>query len=241
MKKGLLAALVLLAGTGFARQTTPPKFQGADLQRFMARMSGEAEKVALEREVPAKELTPLVTIGFTVDTTGAVTCWRYLDFTCEGQDFRDTDPASPQTQEVLEAALSRLERWTPARENGKAVPYSATVRLRIPVEKIAKKQHKDPLLFLGEDPAKSFHKWAQIHFRYIANRETPIEGRLSVTFRIEMDGGITILETSDYPDEKQVKDVVRVIRKSKGKWTPKKIDGLPVASVYTYNLYSFIE
>lgn len=240
MKKGLLAILILLTGSVFAQQT-PPKFQGADVQRFMARLSGEAEKVALENEVPAKELTPLVVARFTVDTTGAVTGWRYLDSTCQGRDFRDADPASPRTKEVLETALGRLERWMPAREDGRAVPYTATIRLRIPVEKIAKKQDGDPLLFLGEDPDKSFHKWAVPHFRYHGNREMAAEGRLSVTFRIEVDGSITILETSDFPDPKYTADVVRVVKKSKGKWTPRKRDGMPVASIYKYNVYCFAE
>lgn len=240
MKKGLLGALILLAGTGFA-QSVPPKFQGADVQRFMARLSGEAEKVALESEVPAKELSPLVVARFTVDTAGAVTGWRYLDSTCQGRDFRDADPASPRTKEVLETALGRLERWTPAREDGRAVPYTATIRLRIPVEKIAKKQDGDPLLFLGEDPDKSFHKWAVPHFRYHGNREMAAEGRLSVTFRIEVDGSITILETSDFPDPKYTADVVRVIKKSKGRWTPRKREGMPVASIYKYNVYCFAE
>lgn len=241
MKKGLLAVLLLLAETAFAQQTMPPKFQGSDIQRFMARLAGEAEKVALEKEVPAEELTPLVTAGFTVDTTGRVVSWRYLDFTCEGRDFRDTDPASPRTREVLEAALGRLERWTPAQEEGRAVPYSVTIRLRLPVEKIAKKQEGDPLLFLGQDPAESFHKWAKPHFRYHGNREMADEGLLTVTFRIEIDGRITILETSDFPDPKYTADVVRVIKKSKGKWTPRKQDGLPVASVYRYKVYCFAE
>ena len=44
----LLAALALWRGAA-AQQTQPPRFQGADAKRFMARLMGEAEKLAIEK------------------------------------------------------------------------------------------------------------------------------------------------------------------------------------------------
>jgi len=91
---------------------------------------------------------------------------------------------------------------------------------------------------MGETPDKSFHQWARTHMHYFANAgSSKAEGQLVVRFRVESDGRITILEASDFPDQKLVRDVVRVIRKSEGKWTPRRIDGKPVASEYSYRVY----
>ena len=67
----LLAALALWCGAA-AQQTQPPRFQGADAKRFMARLMGEAEKLAIEKQIPASELSPQVVVAFTVDTAGGV-------------------------------------------------------------------------------------------------------------------------------------------------------------------------
>ncbi|MFQ7055544.1 MAG: hypothetical protein ACLRQT_05210 [Alistipes sp.] len=68
----LLAALALWCGAA-AQQTQPPRFQGADAKRFMARLMGETEKLAIEKQIPASELSPQVVVAFTVDTAGRVT------------------------------------------------------------------------------------------------------------------------------------------------------------------------
>ena len=65
----LLAALALWCGAA-AQQTQPPRFQGADAKRFMARLMGETEKLAIEKQIPASELSPQVVVAFTVDTAG---------------------------------------------------------------------------------------------------------------------------------------------------------------------------
>ncbi len=70
----LLAALALWCGAA-AQQTQPPRFQGADAKRFMARLMGETEKLAIEKQIPASELSPQVVVAFTVDTAGRVDGW----------------------------------------------------------------------------------------------------------------------------------------------------------------------
>lgn len=53
------------------------------------------------------------------------------------------------------------------------------------------------------------------------------EGVVRVRFYIEPDGKITIGEVIKSPDEKLSREMIRVIRSSKGKWTPRKVRGVP--------------
>jgi len=99
-----LAALALWCGAA-AQQTLPPRFQGADAKRFMARLMGEAEKLAIEKQIPASELSPQVVVAFTVDTAGRVDGWRFLDNTCQGRDKCDAEPATERTKQLV------TERW----------------------------------------------------------------------------------------------------------------------------------
>ena len=46
------------------------------------------------------------------------------------------------------------------------------------------------------------------------------------------DGSVTIDEVVESPDEKLTKEVLRVIRNSRGKWTPRKVDGVAQRSAY---------
>ncbi|WP_295912411.1 energy transducer TonB [uncultured Alistipes sp.] len=231
-----LAALALWCGAA-AQEITPPRFQGADAKRFMARLIGESEKIAVEKQVPASDLSPQVAVGFTVDTTGTVTEWRFLDNTCEGRDYTETEPATARTREIMTEALGRLEKWTPAQKAGRPATYSWRLTMRLPVEKIAGKQEADPLLFLGEDPGKTFHDWARIRVRYDERFSSRgVSGLVHVRFYIEPDGRITIGEVVQSPDDKLAKEVVRVIRNSKGKWTPRKVRGVPQRTAYDYRI-----
>ena len=160
----LLAALALWCGA--AAQQTLPRFQGADAKRFMARLMGEAEKLAIEKQIPASELSPQVVVAFTVDTAGRVDGWRFLDNTCQGRDKCDAEPATERTKQLVTEALGRLEAWTPARKDGLSVSYTWRLTMRLPVEKIAKRQEADPLLFMGGDPDETFHEWARVRLRY---------------------------------------------------------------------------
>lgn len=236
MKKQLALLLLFLAGPLAAQQLVPPRFQGSDAQRFMARLLGEAEKIVIEKEVPAEDLSPRVAVRFRVDTAGTVTDWRFLDNTCEGADRREVEPASEATRSLLTEALSRLEPWTPATEAGRPVPYTWRLTMRLPVEKIAAAQDPDPLLFEGQDPDKSFFEWARIRIRYDQRYEGRGEGVVHVRFWVEPDGRITIDRVLRTPDEKLAREVVRVIRNSRGKWTPRKVRGVPQRTAYVLRI-----
>lgn len=237
MKHGLFVVLALLTGTLSAQEVTPPRFQGADAKRFIIRWAAETEKTVYDQGVEAEELSEQVAVRCMIDTAGCFVLERYLDNTCKGRDFYDVEPATPRTREVLEKAVEKLERWTPGMRDGGPAPFHLTLVVSLPLEKIARNQDGEPLLFLGKDPWDAFHEWARIHFRYFDNHQTYSEGEIVVKFRIEADGRITILDVSDFPDKKLVADVVRVIRKSEKKWTPRRKEGRPVPSDYTYRIH----
>ena len=96
----------LIGGTGpvvrcRGAATQPPRFQGADAKRFMARLMGETEKLAIEKQILASELSPQVVVAFTVDTAGRVDGWRFLDNTCQGRDKCDAEPATERTKQLV--------------------------------------------------------------------------------------------------------------------------------------------
>ncbi len=47
---------------------------------------------------------------------------------------------------------------------------------------------------------------------------------------------ITIGEVIKSPDEKLSREMIRVIRSSKGKWTPRKVRGVPQRTAYEYGV-----
>jgi hypothetical protein len=71
MKNRLLSILfVLLAGTGavFAQsEVTPPAFNGAVIRVFMTRMAATVEKIAIEQQIPADSISPVVGIALQID------------------------------------------------------------------------------------------------------------------------------------------------------------------------------
>lgn len=233
----LLFALLLSGSVVAQEQTTPPRFRGADMERFMARLVSETEKIAEAESIPATELSPMVVVGFTIDTLGGVSDWRFLDNTCEERDFREMEPATLRTREVMTRVFTSLDGWIPAEKAGRKILYRQTMKLRLPVEKLAKKQDADPLLFLGQEPDVSFHPWAHLRVHF-DNRFTSkgIEGVVHVKFYIEPDGRITIGEVIKSPSEKLSKEVIRVIRSSKGKWTPREVRGVPQRTAYVYKI-----
>ena len=46
----------------------------------------------------------------------------------------------------------------------------------------------------------------------------------------------TIGEVIKSPDEKLSREMIRVIRSSKGKWTPRKVRGVPQRTAYEYRV-----
>ena len=71
MKNRLLSILfALLAGTGaiFAQsEVTPPAFNGAVIRGFMTRMAATVEKIAIEQQIPADSISPVVGIALQID------------------------------------------------------------------------------------------------------------------------------------------------------------------------------
>lgn len=235
MKNKLLTLCLFVAFWGAAsaqQELTPPKFNGADVEYFMRRLVGEFEKVAVERRIPAAGISPRVAVAFKVDSTGGVSEWRFRDNASEGRDRTDLPTASDATREAMTEAFSRLKGWMPAVDaEGCKTDYTLRLTLRLPVEKIVRKQDPDPLLFLGEDPGKSFYAWAYDRLRY-DERFKNAGGVVHVRFYVEPDGKITIGDVAKSPDERLTKEVIRVIRNSRGKWTPRKVRGVPQRTAF---------
>ena len=205
MKNSLLSILfALLAGTGavFAQsEVTPPAFNGAVIRVFMTRMAATVEKIAIEQQIPADSISPVVGIALQIDKAGNVAEWRYMDNTQEGRDHAEFAPATAATRRAMEKAYDRLGgTWSPATlADGSPVSYTSRMTIRIPVEK-------------------------------------GVEGVVHVRFYIEPDGRIAIGEVVQSPDERLTKEVLRVIRSSKGKWTPRKVRGVPQRTAYEYRV-----
>lgn len=217
-----------------AQEVTPPKLDGANFDFIMARLSSACRRIAVAEEIPYDSISPRIGIGFRVETDGAVTCWRMLDNTCTGRDSCGVAPATETTQRLLRRAFDSLQgAWSPALRDGKPIAYDMRCVVRIPVGDIERKQNPDPLLFLGEDPAKSFHPWARVRIRH-DGRFVGREGVTCVRFYIEADGRITIDEVLSTPNERQAKEIVRVILRSRRKWTPRKVHGVPQRTEYVY-------
>lgn len=51
---------------------------------------------------------------------------------------------------------------------------------------------------------------------------------------IEPDGDITIGRVLQSPDKDLERKVIRVIRRSRGKWTPRKVNGVPQRTSYEF-------
>ena len=234
--KLLLAALFAALWTGaFAQQElTPPKFNGADVEYFMRRLVGEFEKVAVERRIPAAEISMRVAVAFKVDSTGGISEWRFRDNASEGRDRTDLPPASEATRGAMTEAFSHLEGWMPAVDAaGRKVDYTLRLTLRLPVEKIVRMQDPDPLLFQGEDSNTNFFEWVRTRVRY-DDRFRSVGGVVHVRFYVEPDGKITIGDVVESPDERLTKEVIRVIRNSRGEWTPRKVRGVPQRMAYQF-------
>ena len=96
MKICLLSILsTLLAETGavFAQsEVTPPAFNGAVIRVFMTRMAATVEKIAIEQQIPADSISPVVGIALQIDKAGNVAEWRYMDNTQEGRDHAEFAP-----------------------------------------------------------------------------------------------------------------------------------------------------
>lgn len=112
----------LLAGTGavFAQsEVTPPAFNGAVIRVFMTRMAATVEKIAIEQQIPADSISPVVGIALQIDKAGNVAEWRYMDNTQEGRDHAEFAPATAATRRAMEKAYDRLGRNVESRDAGR--------------------------------------------------------------------------------------------------------------------------
>ena len=240
MKNRLLSILfVLLAGTGavFAQsEVTPPAFNGAVIRVFMTRMAATVEKIAIEQQIPADSISPVVGIALQIDKAGNVAEWRYMDNTQEGRDHAEFAPATAATRRAMEKAYDRLGgTWSPATlADGSPVSYTSRMTIRIPVEKIRRAQDADPLLFMGGDPYPAFYEWVRSRVGFNSLRFPGVNGRMRILFYIEPDGDITIGRVLQSPDKDLERKVIRVIRHSRGKWTPRKVNGVPQRTSYEF-------
>lgn len=221
--------------TASAQQIVKPKFQGSDLQRFMTRLVGEMKRIALEAEdYPAEGFSDEIVFRCEVDTAGGFRIVRFLDDTCEGNDFRNVPPATLYTREATVQAATRLERWTPAVDaQGRPIVYPMTLRLSLPVRQIhAERSLKSGncVLFNGGDPNETFPNWLHPRTGDLAI------GRYHVKIWIESDGSISEVETIEAPSDKAGRRFARIIRASSGKWSPERPDGTPTRSSYEYRL-----
>ncbi|MDE6508423.1 MAG: energy transducer TonB [Alistipes sp.] len=230
-----LATLFLcigLCGTAAAQELEPATYNHAAIKFFRSRLISEIQKVAVEQQCPYDDLSEHVVVAFRIDTLGHVSRWRFLDNTCDGRDHTEVEPASAPTRELVTAAFEKMDgEWQPARRGARKVPYNLQLRLRIPVDRIERALNPDPLLFQGENPDKSFYSWMRTRVRY-DERFAKVGGKVHVRFFVEPDGGITIDEVVESPDAKLTKEVLRVIRSSRGKWTPRKVDGVAQRTPY---------
>lgn len=216
----LLAALALWCGAA-AQQTQPPRFQGADAKRFMARLMGETEKLAIEKQIPASELSPQVVVAFTVDTAG-----RGGRVAFPGQYLSGARQMRCRARDgAYEAAR---DRGVGAPRSVDAGPEGRSVRKLYLAADDAPSGGEDrqaaggrPVAVHGRRPRRDFPRMgagaAALRRAVLLARR----GRLvHVRFYIEPDGKVTIGEVLSSPDEKLSREVIRVIKASKGHWVP---------------------
>lgn len=230
---------ILLAAAAASQEVTPPAFDGATIRFFAARLAVKAADAAVEQKIPFDSLSPRVCIAFRVDTAGIVSRWHLMDNTLTGRDSCDLPPATQATRRLVERTFAGMDGvWTPAERDGRKINYIVRMYVDIPVEEIGCRQGDiEPLRFLGEDPEKSFYDWARVRVRYderyVARRS---EGIYRVRFHIEPDGRITFDEVLEKNDDKLLREIMRVIGKSKGKWTPRKVRGVAQRTEFVYGI-----
>lgn len=241
MKIKVLHIVVLycltLGGTRvFAQHVTPPRFDGVVVKVYMARLAAMAGDVAVEERIPADSLSAEVAVALRIDTLGRVVELRFLDNTCEGRDRVDLEPVTPRTRQVVERAVGRMTgTWSPARRaDGLAVNYVQRLWFRLPLQRIEEQVNPDPLLFMGGDPYPAFYEWVRSRVGFNPLRFPGVNGRMRILFYIEPDGDITIGRVLQSPDKDLERKVIRVIQRSRGKWTPRKVNGVPQRTSYEF-------
>lgn len=229
------------AGTATALQlpatdVEPPRYDGAVVKVYMTRLVAKIRDLAVEERIPADSLSEEVVLALRLDTLGQVVERRFLDNACSGADRCEVDPATPATRRVVLKACDEMEgAWSPARRgDGRAVNYTLRMKLWLPLGKIERAVNPDPLLFMGGDPYPAFYEWVRSRVEFNSLRFPGVNGRMRILFYIEPDGDITIGRVLQSPDKDLERKVIRVIRRSRGKWTPRKVNGVPQRTSYEF-------
>ncbi len=163
-----------------------------------------------------------------IDSVARVSDFRFADSE-HAENAASAEPVTEASRLAAFAAFARLGgEWTPARAGDRPVDSTLNLVLRIPVEKSRWMQDPHPLLFRGERFGNNIREWMNARVRY-GERLWKVGGLVQVRFWVEADGGITI-DRIDAPDERLGKEVERAIRSSRGKWTPRQVDGVPQRS-----------
>ena len=240
MKKYLLLPIISAAFCTFAafgqEQPEAPRFNGADVLVFHAPAHRRVRKGRTGEERARRN-------AFAESRRGVRgPCRRqHRRMAFPRQHVGGTRPLRPcplrrPPAPTLTEAFSRLGGWSPATyADGRTTDYTLRLTLRIPVEKYLREQDPDPLLFLGEDPGKSFTEWMRERVRY---DERFAQGRRYRVREVRHRAGRSYHDrrsSLETPDPKLSKEVIRVIRGSKGKWdAPQGVDGVPQRTAYEY-------
>lgn len=219
-----------------AGQVERPRYDGAAVEVYMARLVAGIRDLAVEERIPVDSLSEKVVLALRLDTLGRVVGRCFLDNTCSGEDRREVDPATPATQRIVLKACDALQGvWSPARRSdGRAVNYTLRMALGLPLGKIERAVNPDPLLFMGRNPYPAFYDWVRKHVGFNVLRFPGVNGKMRILFYIEPDGAITIDSVQQSPDKDLERRVVKVILRSKGKWTPRKVNGVPQRTPYEF-------
>lgn len=213
-----------------------PRYEGAVAEVYMTRLVAGIRDLAIEERIPADSLSAEVVLALRLDTLGRVVERRFLDNGCSGADRRDVDPATPATRRIVLKACDEMEgAWSPARRSdGCAVGYTLRMWLKLPLGKIERAVNPDPLLFMGGNPYPAFYDWVRSRVGFNVVRFPGVNGSMRILFYIEPDGNITIDRVLQSPDADLERKVIRVIRRSRGKWTPRKVNGVPQRTPYEF-------
>lgn len=239
----ILLSLLLWTTGGAAAQTAEeglelPRYRTGNMKYFHMCLTEELGKAVDDVACEADEIPERVTVRFTIDTAGRLTDVIYPDRTGERRTYADQEPVSQAARALVDAALERMDGWTPARRDGRPVPYRTGVVLRMPSEKIRMKGI-EPLRFKGGDPERTFYDYMRVRVRIQNFLEAGLTGLVKIRFWVEPDGKLTIGEVVESPDKRMTREVIRAIRTSEGKWTPARKEGNPIRQEFVFStIYS---
>lgn len=208
-----------------------PKYPGGDKALRM----DIANSVKYPKDAVKKGISGKVYVTFVVNEQGKVV---------ESKIARGVDPLLDK--EALRV-MDELKTWTPGKEKGVSVKVAYTVPINFALdsnksggsEKTAiLNKNGDVYSIVEEMP--TFHGGDKALREYIANavtypevaQENGIQGKVYVSFVIDVDGSVTAAKIARGVDPSLDKESLRVVRELP-KWKPGKEKGKPVKVQYT--------